>query len=61
MPGFGQAVRLAREEKRLSINDLSRVSGIRESDILLIEYGRIEPTLTQAKKLAASVEVNMDS
>ena len=58
--GAGQRLRIARQEKGLSMWDLSRRAGISQPQISMLESGKYQLKRKAAEKLAAALEVGVD-
>ena len=56
----GQRLRIARQEKGLSMWELSRRAGISQPQISLLESGKYQLKRKAAEKLAAALEVGVD-
>ena len=54
---FSQQIHQRRKEMRLSLRDISRLTGIAASTISRIENGRLSPTLDIAAKLATALNM----
>lgn len=58
---FSNNIKKIREEKRLGVNELSRVSGVNASYISALERGEKEnPTINTLNKIADALEVPLD-
>jgi transcriptional regulator with XRE-family HTH domain len=55
---LGSAVRLLREQRKLSARDLSLQSGLSESYVGKLETGRVQPSLRCFGQLALALELN---
>lgn len=55
---FGDNLRKLRENKSLTLRELSSACNIDYSNILRIEQGKINPTLTTILELASALELN---
>ena len=58
--GAGQRLSIARQEKGLSMWELSRRAGISQPQISLLESGKYQVKRKAAEKLAAALEVGVD-
>ena len=58
--GAGQRLSIARQEKGLSMWELSRRAGISQPQISLLESGKYQVRRKAAEKLAAALEVGVD-
>ncbi|NBJ13596.1 helix-turn-helix domain-containing protein [Microvirga arsenatis] len=56
---FGQQIFNRRKELKLSLRELSRLSGIAASTISRVENGRFSPTLDNAVRLAAALRIEL--
>jgi transcriptional regulator with XRE-family HTH domain len=55
---IGSSIRLARNSKSLSIEELANLSGVSRNAIWEIEKGIKSPTLTTLEKLSAALEID---
>jgi transcriptional regulator with XRE-family HTH domain len=55
---FGDNLRKLRKNKSLTLRELSSACNIDYSNILRIEQGKINPTLTTILELASALELN---
>jgi len=55
---FGDNLRKLRENKSLTLRELSSACNIDYSNILRMEQGKINPTLTTILELASALELN---
>lgn len=58
---FGDAVRVARDRKGLTQDELAQAVGLTRTSITNIEAGRQRPLLTQAHTLAKVLGASLDS
>lgn len=58
--GFAQRLSKARAERKLSVNEVSKRSGILKNSIYLYESGKAEPRLSFALALAKVLDVSLD-
>ena len=58
--GAGQRLSIARQEKGLSMWELSRRAGISQPQISMLESGKYQVKRKAAEKLAAALEVGVD-
>ena len=58
--GAGQRLSIARQEKGLSMWELSRRAGISQPQISMLESGKYQVRRKAAEKLAAALEVGVD-
>ncbi|WP_262032594.1 helix-turn-helix domain-containing protein [Microvirga sp. Mcv34] len=56
---FGQQIFNRRKELKLSLRELSRLSGIAASTISRVENGRFSPTLDNAVRLATALRIEL--
>ncbi|MDR1626548.1 MAG: XRE family transcriptional regulator [Spirochaetia bacterium] len=57
---FGEKIRRVREQKRLTLRELSKKAGVSESLISQIETGRVSPSIDTLLSLADYLEVDLE-
>jgi transcriptional regulator with XRE-family HTH domain len=57
---FGEKLRRVREQKRLTLKELSQRAGVSESLISQIETGRVSPSIDTLLSLAGCLEVDLE-
>ena len=60
MKTYGQAMRAARESKRITQGELAELSGISQATLSQCECDRREPTLSTLVALADSLGISID-